>query len=658
MDLLTWILQILILTLGIYLFLRFLRTTQGNRIVRGLAFAVPIVAIVIWGTAYSLQLEELRHILNGMTGFAVVFIAILFQEELRRGMAQFGENPLIRHFAPSTDTDVLEEICRAAIDLATKQETHGSFTRIRPYGALIVFERDNSLQSYIDSGHKVEARVSHELLETIFRPKSPLHDGAVIVRKDRIAAASCMLPLTQNLTVDKSTGTRHRAAIGLSEQTDAVVLSVSEETGRISIAAGGVMRPVPQGDLLNELRATLGTDPSAQKVAWSKRIKRFITDDIIWLGISVLLATMMLVISHQDIAIPRNFTVRLIDTENLTSSGPGDGEIEIRLPGAEWRLKEPSSTRSLSVVAKGSRSQLDLLGASLSGTFTLDRADELETTLEIDRIAWRKTPPLGMTLAWQEGDTPRIVIERYSETQLVLTPDLVKVDASKLNPHYELAKEGVDFSQNQITLTGPESEIEALALGNFNVELDPILLGPEDKADRSFPLRLPRQMTARGFSIAETQPVQIIVGIRPATTQISIEREVFLVGFAPTDRERLSAWSLPGNARTANFTILTSGLLPTDTGTPVWEETRRAILRYVGDNLIAYINIDDQPAGEAPRAVSILSFLEDPDWRKALGVDPSRERANLTIRSDNAPIYLTYNAPAAAGDQAPENGGE
>ena len=107
MDLLTWILQILILTLGIYLFLRFLRTTQGNRIVRGLAFAVPLVAILVWGTAYSLQLEELRHILNGMTGFAVVFIAILFQEELRRGMAQFGENPLIRRFTTSTDTDVV-----------------------------------------------------------------------------------------------------------------------------------------------------------------------------------------------------------------------------------------------------------------------------------------------------------------------------------------------------------------------------------------------------------------------------------------------------------------------------------------------------------------------------------------------------------------------
>lgn len=645
MDLLTWILQILILTLGIYLFLRFLRTTQGNRIVRGLAFAVPLVAILVWGTAYSLQLEELRHILNGMTGFAVVFIAILFQEELRRGMAQFGENPLVRRFATSTDMDVLEEICRAAVDLATKQETHGSFTRIRPYGALIVFERENSLQSYVDSGHRVEARVSHELLETIFRPKSPLHDGAVILRKDRIAAASCMLPLTQNQTIDKSIGTRHRAALGLSEQTDAVVLAVSEETGRISIAAGGKVRPVAQGDLLHELRVSLGSDPSADQITWSQRIRRFVVDDLVYLGISVLLATMMLVISHQDIAIPRNFTVRLVDSQDLTSAGPGDEEIEIRLPGNDWRLKEPSAGRTFSVIAKGSRSQLDLLGAKLSGTFTLDRADELETTLEIDRIAWRKTPPIGMTLAWQEGETPQIVIEQYGEVQLPLTPDLVTVDADLLNPHFELVADGVEFSQNQVTLSGPESEIASLEEGNLKVLLDPIVLTPEDKSDRTVTLRLPRQLTARGFSIVENRPVTITVGIRPATNQIGIEREVFLVGFSPAARARLENWSLPGNARTANFTIQTSGLLPTDTGTPVWEETRRAILRYVEDNLIAYVNIESQPEGEEPRAVSIQSFLEDPDWRKALGVDSTRERVNLTIRSDNAPIYLTYKPP-------------
>lgn len=645
MDYLTWILQILILTLGIYLFLRFLRTTQGNRIVRGLAFALPVVVILIWGTAYSLQLEELRHILKGMAGFAVVFVAILFQDELRRGMAQFGENPLVRRFVPSTDTDVLEEIVRAAVDMATKQETHGSFTRIRPYGALIAFERENSLQSYISGGRRIEARVSHELLETIFRPKSPLHDGAVIIRKDRVAAASCMLPLSQNLTIAKSTGTRHRAAIGLSEETDAIVLVVSEETGRISIAAKGKLRSVVQGDLLDELRASLGADKGQEQEGFGRRLTRFVKEDLVWLGMSIVLATMMLIISHQDIAIPRNFTVRLIDAKDLGSAGPGEGEIAIRLPGEDWRLKEPNKNRAFGVVAQGSRAQVDQLGANLSGTFTLDEVSEDETSIEIGRIAWRKSAPLGVTLAWNKGDTPRIVLERYSETNIDLVPEMVRIDASRLDPHFVLAEGGVDFAIGSARVTGPKSAIAALEVGDLEFRLEDITLGPEDKRDKTFSLLLPKALTSRGFSLIGAQTIQVTVPIRPASTQLQIEREVALTGFTPAELARLGEWSLPGNARKANFTILTSGLLPTEAGTQKWDETRRAILRYVEENLKAYVDIADQPKGAEPRALAIRYLLRDDNWRAALGVDASFERANLSIRSSNEAIYLTHEGP-------------
>lgn len=646
MDVLTWILQILILTLGIYLFLRFLRTTQGNRIVRGLAFALPVIVIVIWGTAYSLQLEELRHILKGMAGFAVVFIAILFQDELRRGMAQFGENPLIRRFVPSTDTDVLEEICRAAVDMATKQETHGSFTRIRPFGALIAFERENSLQSYIDGGRRIEARVSHELLETIFRPKSPLHDGAVIIRKDRVAAASSMLPLSQNLSISKSTGTRHRAAIGLSEETDSIVLVVSEETGRISIAAAGELRSVAQGDLLDELRASLGAEKNPQRETPKLRLKRFFKEDLVWLTMSVALATMMLLIAHQDIAIPRTFTVSLIDAKDLGNAEPGEGEIAIRLPSDEWRLKEPRRMRKFSIIAEGSRAQIDQLGPNLSGTFTLDKvSSEEETSVEIGRIAFRKTPPFGLVLDWKEGDTPRIVLERYAEIQVDLLPEMVRIDKTQLDPHFELAKEGVEFSSNAVTLLGPESAIDALKAGSIQLDFGQVVLSREDRRDRSFPLRLTRQLTARDFSLAGDLLVEATVLIRPATTALNISREVSLTGLNSTDLARLDAWALPGNALKAAFKIQTSGLLPTETGTAVYSETRAKILRYVEDNLIAYVDIADQPEGEEPRSVPIRYFLRDGDWRQALSVDSALERAALTIESLNDNIYLTHPAP-------------
>jgi len=639
---LTWILQTLILTLGIYLFLRFLRTTQGNRIVRGLAFALPLIVILIWGTAYSLQLEELRHILKGMAGFAVVFIAILFQDELRRGMAQFGENPLIRRFVPSTDTDVLEEISRAAVDMATKQETHGSFTRIRPYGALIAFERENSLQSYIDGGRRIEARVSHELLETIFRPKSPLHDGAVIIRKDRVASASSMLPLTQNLSIAKSTGTRHRAAIGLSEETDSIVLVVSEETGRISIAAAGELRSVAQGDLVDELRASLGAEKDPQRETAGQRIVRFFKEDLIWFVTSVALALMMLVIAHQDIAVPRTFTVRLIDAKDLGSAEPGEGEIAIRLPGDEWRVKEPRRTRTFSIIAEGSRAQIDQLGANLSGTFTLDTvSSDEETSLDVARIAFRKTPPIGLSLNWREGDTPRIVLERYTETEVDLLPSMVRVDATNLDPHFELAEEPVQFAVGAATIVGPASAISLLESGELEFDLGTVVLSREDRRDRTFPMYLPRQLTARDFSLLGDLPIQVTVPIRPATTSLEIKREVTLTSLKAADRARLDHWALPINALEKSFTIRTSGLLPTETGTPVYTETRRKIMRYVEDNLVAIVDIADQPEGQEPRSVPIRYFLLDGDWRTALDVDPSMERAALTIESANDDIYLT-----------------
>jgi diadenylate cyclase len=646
MDLLTWILQILILTLGIYLFLRFLRTTQGNRIVRGLAFALPVVVILIWGTAYSLQLEELRHILKGMAGFAVVFIAILFQDELRRGMAQFGENPLVRRFVPSTDTDVLEEISRAAVDMATKQETHGSFTRIRPYGALIAFERENSLQSYIDGGRRIEARVSHELLETIFRPKSPLHDGAVIIRKDRVAAASCMLPLTQNLSIAKSTGTRHRAAIGLSEETDSIVLVVSEETGRISIAAAGKLRGVAQGDLVDELRASLGAEKDPQRESFGLRVKRFFKEDLVWFAMSVALAVMMLVIAHQDISLSRNFTVRLVDARELTTAGPGAGEIAIQLPGDEWRVKEPRPGHRFSIIAQGSRAQIDQLGANLSGTFTLDKvSDDKEPSVEIGRIAWRKTPPALLELNWKEGDTPRIVLERYTQLEIDLLPTMVAIDASQLDPHFELAKEDVDFTVGTATVVGPESAIAELEAGKITINLGTVTLSREDHRDRAFLLRLPGPLVKRGFSLAGDVPIEVTVPIRPATTSLPIEREVALTGFNAADLARLQNWSLPANALKATFTIETSGLLPTDIGTAVWKETRQKIRDYVKENLYAYVDIADQPEDQEPRTLPIRYFLRDDDWRSALGVDESMERTNLVIGSDNEPIYLIHKAP-------------
>jgi diadenylate cyclase len=158
----------------------------------------------------------------------VIAIIILFQPEIRRALAQMGETPFLQTLTPAEELKSLEEIVRATIALAN-----------RKIGGLIAIERETSLKDFIEIGVSLDARVSKEILLSIFHPTSPIHDGAVVIRGNRIVAAGCFLPIIMSPDISKSLGTRHRAALGLSEETDAVILVVSEETGMVSMAIQG-----------------------------------------------------------------------------------------------------------------------------------------------------------------------------------------------------------------------------------------------------------------------------------------------------------------------------------------------------------------------------------------------------------------------------------
>ena len=225
-----WGLQILILAVGIHLFLRFVRTTRGNRLIRGLFLSVMVGVVGLWGFSRALALEELEHLLRSSTGFIVVGFVVIFQSELRRGIAQLGEHSLLGLVKPSSG-GVAREAVEAARSLAALRR-----------GALIVFEREASLHAVLETGTAIDAEVRAPLLESLFHPETPLHDGAVVVRRHRIAAAACFLPLTLNPRLSKDLGTRHRAAIGITEDSDAVAVVISEETGLISFVEGGQIR--------------------------------------------------------------------------------------------------------------------------------------------------------------------------------------------------------------------------------------------------------------------------------------------------------------------------------------------------------------------------------------------------------------------------------
>lgn len=232
----TWndALDIVIVAALIYQALVLLRGTRGAQM------AVGIVLIMIfYYLSRRWHLEAVQWILTNFLPFFFLAIIIIFQAEIRRGLASIGKNPFWRSLTPVRISDVYDEIILTIADLAGQRT-----------GALMVLEREIGLKNYIESGIALNSQLSYDLLITIFNPHTPLHDGAVIVQRNKIAAAACFLPLTLDPQLSKELGTRHRAAIGITEETDAVAIVVSEESGIVSVAVGGKIERNLDGEML------------------------------------------------------------------------------------------------------------------------------------------------------------------------------------------------------------------------------------------------------------------------------------------------------------------------------------------------------------------------------------------------------------------------
>src|ERR1051325_5549163 len=195
---------------------------------RAMQVLVGIVVLLgTYGLSYILGLGTITYLLTLIFSYGAIALLVVFAPELRGALAQIGRSPMSRFFAHMGESEVAQQIADAVARLNRAD-----------IGAIIAVEREVSLKEYINTGSAMQAKVSSDLLATIFTPYSPLHDGAVIIRGDTIVGASCILPLSQSPVQDRSLRTRHRAALGLSEETDAIVVIVSEETSTISIAAG------------------------------------------------------------------------------------------------------------------------------------------------------------------------------------------------------------------------------------------------------------------------------------------------------------------------------------------------------------------------------------------------------------------------------------
>jgi diadenylate cyclase len=215
-------LEVIILWYAFYMVLLFFKGTRSEQLLKGL-----VILSIIFLISQQLKLDVINWVITQLFPISIIALVIIFQPELRRGLAQLGQLGLRQE-----GVEVIEEVSDAATNLASRKT-----------GALIVIEREMGLKSYIESGTSIDARVTGYLLTSVFLTQSPLHDGAVIIQQGRLAAAGCVLPMPQEeggvAVVPRSLGMRHRAAVGISEETDAVSVVVSEETGSISVANGG-----------------------------------------------------------------------------------------------------------------------------------------------------------------------------------------------------------------------------------------------------------------------------------------------------------------------------------------------------------------------------------------------------------------------------------
>ena len=271
-KMITFILDIAIVIFLFYCFFRMVKGSRAWQLLKGI-----LLLIVVTWVSGLLNLKILNSILTGIMNWGVIAVIVIFQPELRRALEQLGTNKFTKFFGIDKDiaTKTKEDVYKVVI---AATELSKSKT-----GALIVLERDINIQDIIATGVPMNAEVSPQLLVNIFVPKTPLHDGAVVISNNKISAAACVLPLADDADIAKGLGTRHRAAIGISKESDSIVVVVSEETGKISVAKDGTLIADVREDVLKKIlinnlvtkRFTVNTKRTNSKFSeWKSKIKK------------------------------------------------------------------------------------------------------------------------------------------------------------------------------------------------------------------------------------------------------------------------------------------------------------------------------------------------------------------------------------------------
>ena len=264
-EILRWqdLTDILLVCVIVYRVLLLIRGTRAVQMLTGFG-----IILIFYYLSERLRFHTLHTILVEFFNNLILILIIVFQDEIRKALTQVGRNPFFTSTNTIEEVAMIEDICQAAAILASQR-----------VGALVVLERETGLKNYIEGGTLIDSRVSTDLITSIFHPTSPIHDGALIIRNSRIASAGCLLPISRDPTVNKQLGTRHRAALGLTHETDAVVIVVSEERGQISLVHHGILlQDLDVNGLRQQLLELLGLREYEAPVPETVRAERRIKD--------------------------------------------------------------------------------------------------------------------------------------------------------------------------------------------------------------------------------------------------------------------------------------------------------------------------------------------------------------------------------------------
>ena len=598
--------------------------------VRGVLIALVVVFGGLLGVARWLDLAELRYIVETLTGFVVVILAVVFQPELRRGIVSLGDNPLLRTVIGSRGGDVVEEVAAACISMGKRRQ-----------GALIAFERNVALDVWTQKAVKVDARVSRHLLDSIFHPGSALHDGAVIVREGRIAAAMAILPLSEKENLARSIGTRHRAALGLAEETDAIVVAVSEETGLITVCQDGSMeRKVVKDELISDLRARLGGDESRAPAAhFVQRTAKAVFGNLGQKALALAFGVALYYAAFRSVRTTQDFTVEVQVVAGADApTKPIRGVLRIVLPTGNVHLESPRNRQMLSVTASAPQATLSRLVGGIGGVLIVEE-DWIGNprSVAVDEIRWGQDQFLeSLDVSLASGGSLDVRTELYESTRFEptiasfygddpSTGETASFQGIALPPGVELDVETLEFDPQTVTLRGPSEDIAALVENPGTMRFERVHL--EGETGRGFVARLRLDRAALG-NVTIEEDLFLRGGLRGTATDVSqVSLEVALVSFDPA-RPKLVDEYLPPT-ETISARVFARGLFGRDLDPTTRSRMVLEVLTFVRQN--ARVFVDVSRAKETPGSrVEVEVASLDKLWREMLGPNFAAAKSDPT----------------------------